>query len=199
MTGKLGGILLQFPSYVVYKPFRSTTSSGPRSSSRATRSWSSSATAAGSTRSNRDETLAFLEARGLTHVIVDAPKTEAKNLVPDRGRADERDRLRPLPRPERGDVEQAHGQRGRALRLPLLRRGAARSGSSRCASWRRSPNRVFAMFNNNGRSQMPSTGLEGLDPYEVAGDPAKGEVAQAPANALMLRQRDSKAAGVPVA
>ncbi len=44
------------------------------------------------------------------------------------------------------------------------------------------------MFNNNGRSAMPSTGLEGLEPEEVAGDPAKGEVAQAPANALMLKR-----------
>jgi uncharacterized protein YecE (DUF72 family) len=56
---------------------------------------------------------------------------------------------------------------------------------------------VYAMFNNNGRSAMPSTGLEGLEPEEVAGDPAKGEVAQAPANALMLR-RALQAAGVPV-
>jgi hypothetical protein len=54
------------------------------------------------------------------------------------------------------------------------------------------------MFNNNGRSQMPSSGLEGLDPEEIAGDPAKGEVAQAPANALMLR-RLLQDAGVPVA
>ena len=53
------------------------------------------------------------------------------------------------------------------------------------------------MFNNNGRSEMPSTGLEGIEPEEVAGDPAKGEVAQAPANALMLR-RALQAAGVPV-
>jgi hypothetical protein len=57
---------------------------------------------------------------------------------------------------------------------------------------------VYAMFNNNGRSQMPSTGLEGLDPEEIAGDPAKGEVAQAPANALMLRRLLTDA-GVAVA
>ena len=31
---------------------------------------------------NRAQTLSFLESRGLTYVIVDAPKTEAKNLVP---------------------------------------------------------------------------------------------------------------------
>jgi hypothetical protein len=54
------------------------------------------------------------------------------------------------------------------------------------------------MFNNNGRSSMPSTGLDGLEPEEVAGDPAQGEVAQAPANALMLR-RLLQAAGIPVA
>jgi hypothetical protein len=44
------------------------------------------------------------------------------------------------------------------------------------------------MFNNNGRSEMPAGGLEGLEPDEIAGDPAKGLVAQAPANALMLRR-----------
>ena len=31
---------------------------------------------------HRAETLSFLESRGLTYVVVDAPKTEAKNLVP---------------------------------------------------------------------------------------------------------------------
>ena len=56
---------------------------------------------------------------------------------------------------------------------------------------------VYAMFNNNGRSEMPSTGLGGIEPEEIAGDPAKGEVAKAPANALMLR-RALQAAGVPV-
>ncbi len=55
------------------------------------------------------------------------------------------------------------------------------------------------MFNNNGRSDMPGFGgIEGLDPYEIAGDPQKGLVAQAPANALMLRQLLADA-GVPVA
>ena len=56
---------------------------------------------------------------------------------------------------------------------------------------------VYAMFNNNGRSAMPATGLEGLEPEEIAGDPSKGELAQAPANALMLR-RALQGAGVRV-
>jgi hypothetical protein len=58
---------------------------------------------------------------------------------------------------------------------------------------------VYAMFNNNGRSPSPPPhALEGVSPHEAAGDPDKGWVAQAPANALMLRQALTDA-GVPVA
>ena len=71
-------------------------------------------------------------------------------------------------------------------------------GRAAAGARRRESESVFAMFNNNGRSEMPSTGLEGLDPDEIAGDPSKGEVAQAPANALMLR-RAQEAAGVAAA
>jgi uncharacterized protein YecE (DUF72 family) len=45
---------------------------------------------------------------------------------------------------------------------------------------------VYAMFNNNGRSERPA--LKGLDPSEAAGDPDGEWIAQAPANALMLRK-----------
>jgi uncharacterized protein YecE (DUF72 family) len=81
-AGKLGGILLQFPSYVVAKD-----------SSRDYIAW-----AVGELRGDRplvefrhrswlddehrDHTLSFLESLGASHVVVDAPKTEAKNLVP---------------------------------------------------------------------------------------------------------------------
>ena len=59
---------------------------------------------------------------------------------------------------------------------------------------------VYAMFNNNGRSPTPPDldALDGVELDEVAGNPAKGYVAQAPANALMLRKLLSEA-GVPVA
>ena len=46
----------------------------------------------------------------------------------DGRRHHEPDRVHPLPRPQRRDLEQAHRQRGRALRLPLLRGRAARVG-----------------------------------------------------------------------
>ena len=55
------------------------------------------------------------------------------------------------------------------------------------------------MFNNNGRSPSPRPRLlDGIDPAEVAGDLAKGYVAQAPTNALMLRKLLAETS-VPVA
>ena len=130
-------------------------------------------------------------------MIVDAPKTEAKNLVPTvvartsdtayvrfHGRNASTWNKRTGSAAERFDY--LYSEEELEEWVEPLRELASEAES------------VFAMFNNNGRSAMPSTGLEGLDPDEVAGDPAKGEVAQAPANALMLR-RALEAAGVPVA
>lgn len=185
--GKLGGILLQFPPYVVYKDasldylawaveqldgdealveFRH-------------RSWLDE--------EHRADTLAFLESIGAGHVIVDAPRTEAKNLVPTvvartsstayvrfHGRNAATWNKRTGSAAERFDY--LYSEEELAEWVPPLRKLAAESES------------VYAMFNNNGRSAMPATGLKGLAPEEVAGDPAKGEVAQAPTNALMLQR-----------
>lgn len=197
MTGKLGGILLQFPPYIVYKPLSLEYiewAAGQLEGDRVLvefrhRSWLDE--------EHRDETLAFLESRGLTYVIVDAPKTEAKNLVPTvvartsesayvrfHGRNASTWNKRTGSAAERFDY--LYSEKELEEWVEPLRELASESQS------------VFAMFNNNGRSAMPSTGLEGLEPGEIAGDPAKGEIAQAPANALMLRQA-LEAAGVPVA
>ncbi|MGH3007564.1 MAG: DUF72 domain-containing protein [Gaiellaceae bacterium] len=81
-SGKLGGILLQFPSYVVVKDlsldylrWAVEQLAGDRALIEFRhRSWLDD--------ENRASTLAFLEELGAAHVIVDAPKTEAKNLVP---------------------------------------------------------------------------------------------------------------------
>jgi uncharacterized protein YecE (DUF72 family) len=195
--GKLGGILLQFPPYVVYKPISLDYlewAAGQLDGDEVLvefrhRSWLDD--------QNRAATLAFLEERGLSYVVVDAPKTEARNLVPTvvattsetayvrfHGRNASTWNKRTGSAAERFDY--LYSEEELEEWVPPLRELAAESQS------------VFAMFNNNGRSAMPATGLEGLEPDEVAGDPAKGEVAQAPANALMLR-RALQAAGVPVA
>jgi uncharacterized protein YecE (DUF72 family) len=79
---KLGGILLQFPPYVVFKDLSLDYLRWAREQlgddrvlvEFRHRSWLDD--------ENREATLALLEELGATHVIVDAPKTEAKNLVP---------------------------------------------------------------------------------------------------------------------
>ena len=194
--GKLGGILLQFPSYVVFKPVsldylawavEQLDGDEPLVEFRH-RSWLDE--------EHRGETLAFLESIGATNVIVDAPRTDAKNLVPTvvattsptayvrfHGRNAGTWNKRTGSAAERFD--HLYSEEELAEWVEPLRELAGEAES------------VYAMFNNNGRSQMPATGLEGLDPEEVAGDPAQGFVAQAPANALMLR-RLLQDAGVPV-
>ena len=198
-SGKLGGILLQFPSYVVLKPaslgyiewaqeqlpghellveFRH-------------RSWLDE--------ENRAQTLAFLESRGLTYVVVDAPKTDARNLVPTvvartsptayvrfHGRNASTWNKRTGSAAERFDHLYSRDELGEWVEP--LRELAADTEN------------VYAMFNNNGRSPTPPNldALDGVELTEVAGDPAKGYVAQAPANALMLRRLLAEA-GVSVA
>jgi uncharacterized protein YecE (DUF72 family) len=185
--GKLGGILLQFPSYVVHKPASldylewavgQLGGDEPLVEFRH-RSWLDE--------ENRAATLAFLESLGATYVIVDAPKTDAKNLVPTvvahtsgtayvrfHGRNAATWNKRTGSAAERFDY--LYSEAEVVEWIGPLRELAAETEA------------VYAMFNNNGRSEMPAGGLEGLEPDEIAGDPAKGLVAQAPANALMLRR-----------
>ncbi len=198
MTGKLGGILLQFPSYVVHKPASFEYIEWAQEQLPGDelllefrhRSWLDE--------EHRAETLAFLESRGLTYVIVDAPKTEAKNLVQT-----------VVARTSSTAYVRFHGRNAATWNK---RTGSAAErfdhlySTEELDEWveplrelASDADDVYAMFNNNGRSTMPSFGgIAGLDPYEVAGDPQKGLVAQAPANALMLRQILADA-GIPVA
>jgi len=82
-AGKLGGILFQFPSYVVYKDpsldylqwAREQLGDDEMLVEFRHVSWLDD--------EHRDETLRFLEELGATHVIVDAPRIEgAKNVAP---------------------------------------------------------------------------------------------------------------------
>jgi uncharacterized protein YecE (DUF72 family) len=81
-TGKLGGILMQFPSYVVPKERSYSYIEWAREQLEGDemlvefrhRDWLSE--------ENRAETLNFLESIGATHVVTDAPDTGGKNVVP---------------------------------------------------------------------------------------------------------------------
>jgi len=81
-AGKLGGVLLQFPSYIVCKPASFDYIAWAKEELRGDhpmvefrhRSWLEE--------ENRAQVFSFLEEIGATYVVVDAPKTNAKNLVP---------------------------------------------------------------------------------------------------------------------
>ncbi len=82
-TGKLGGILFQFPSYVVYKDRSLDYLRWAREQLGADEMLVEFRHVSWLDDEHRDETLRFLENIGATHVIVDAPRIEgAKNLVP---------------------------------------------------------------------------------------------------------------------
>jgi uncharacterized protein YecE (DUF72 family) len=81
-AGKLGGILLQFPPYVVAKDLSRDYLAWAVEQLRGDRPLVEFRHRSWLDEENRAGTLAFLEELGATHVVVDAPKTEAKNLVP---------------------------------------------------------------------------------------------------------------------
>jgi uncharacterized protein YecE (DUF72 family) len=197
-TGKLGGILLQFPPYVVRKPIsfeyiewcQEQLPEDELLVEFRHRSWLDD--------EGRAETLDFLEQRALTYVIVDAPKTEARNLVPT-----------VVARTSPTAYVRFHGRNAAtwnkrtgsaAERFDHLYSGdELREWVEPLGELAGEAENVYAMFNNNGRSPTPPpNALEGVELEEVAGAPDKGWVAQAPANALMLRNALAEAS-VPVA
>ena len=122
---------------------------------------------------NRAQTLSFLESRGLTYVIVDAPKTDAKNLVPT-----------VVARTCKTAYVRFHGRNASTWNK---RTGSAAErfdylySEQELEEWVEplrelalDAETVYAMFNNNGRSEMPSTRPRRDRAREVAGDPAKG-------------------------
>jgi uncharacterized protein YecE (DUF72 family) len=170
-TRKLGGILLQFPPYVVYKDVSvdylrwavdQLAGDRPLVEFRH-RSWLDE--------ENRTATLALLEELGASNVVVDAPKTEARNVVPTvvaatsplayvrfHGRNAATWNVRGGSASDRFDYDYAEEEL-REWVEPL--RGLGKTADE-----------VYVLFNNNRWSRTP-----------------QGEiVAQAPRNAVALRQ-----------
>jgi uncharacterized protein YecE (DUF72 family) len=182
-AGKLGGILLQFPSYVVYRDrsleylqwAKEQLAGDPMLVEFRHRSWLDE--------ERRSETLAFLEELGAAHVVVDAPKTEAKNLVPT-----------VVARTAPTAYVRMHGRNADTWNV----RGGSASdrfdylyspkelrewvGPLRALS--EEADEVYVLFNNNRWSRRRGNGAEEL-------------VAQAPANAGTLREILDEA-GIPV-
>lgn len=176
-AGKLGGILLQFPSYIVCKPLSFEYIEWAVSELRGDhalvefrhRSWLDD--------ENRAQVLSFLEDLGATYVVVDAPKTDAKNLVPTvfartspivyvrmHGRNAATWNVRGRSAAERFDYLYSEEE----LRefVPAVLDVAAGAEEA------------YVMANNNGRSRIRGASGEARDAW----------VSQAPTNALMLQQ-----------
>jgi uncharacterized protein YecE (DUF72 family) len=176
-AGKLGGILLQFPSYIVCKPLSFEYIEWAKEELRGDhplvefrhRSWLEE--------ENRAQVFSFLEELGATYVIVDAPKTEAKNLVPTvlartspmvyvrmHGRNAKTWNVRGRSAAERFDYLYSEAE----LRefVPAVRDLASDAEEA------------YIMFNNNGRSRAAGNDGPERDSW----------LSQAPTNALALKK-----------
>jgi uncharacterized protein YecE (DUF72 family) len=168
-TGKLGGILMQFPPYVVPRPAAFDYLEWAQEQLGGDEMLVEFRHASWIDDEHRDETLAFLERNGMTFVIVDAPRTGGRNVLPTlvtttsptayirfHGRNAETWNKRVRSAAERFDYLYSEDEL-REWVEPLSDLASAAEN-------------VYAMFNNNGRSTT-----------------ADGTIAQAPVNAQMLR------------
>jgi uncharacterized protein YecE (DUF72 family) len=168
-TGKLGGILMQFPPYVVPRPAAWDYLEWAQEQLGGDEMLVEFRHGSWLDDEHRDETLAFLERHGMTYVIVDAPHTGGANVLPTvvwttsqtayirfHGRNADTWNKRVRSAAERFDYLYSEEE----LRewVEPLQELAAKS------------ERVYAMFNNNGRSS-------------VGGE----TIAQAPVNAQQLK------------
>ena len=181
-AGKLGGILMQFPSYVVYKPVSLEYLEWSREQLAGDEMLVEFRHASWLAEENRAETLRFLADHGMTYVTVDAPQTGGKNVLPTvvaatsdtgyvrfHGRNAETWNRRTGSAAERFDY--------------LYSAGELREWVPRLHELGGEAQTVYAMFNNNGRSAMPSPPLP-----EAVENERNGSVAQAPTNAQMLKR-----------
>ena len=180
-TRKLGGILMQLPPYVVFRPASLEYLEWAQGELGGDEMLVEFRHASWLDDENRGETLAFLDGHDMTYVIVDAPRLEARNVAPTvvatttptayvrfHGRNAATWNKRTGSAAERFDYFYSEDELQEWV-APL----SELSGQAE---------NVYAMFNNNGRSAMPA--LPSLDSPAEEGT----EVAQAPVNADMLRQ-----------
>jgi uncharacterized protein YecE (DUF72 family) len=187
---KLGGILMQFPPYVVFRPQSFEYLEWAQGQLAGDEMLVEFRHASWLEEENRKETLAFLEGHHMTLVIVDAPRTGGRNVSPTvvaattptayirfHGRNAETWNKRVGSAAERFDYLYPEEELAEWVEPLSQLSGKAET--------------VYAMFNNNGRSTMP--GVPSLESPAEEG----ATVAQAPVNAQMLR-RLLEREGLPV-
>ncbi len=181
-TGKLGGILMQFPSYVVYKPQSLEYLQWSRKQLGGDEMLVEFRHASWLAEENRADTLRFLDEHAMTYVAVDAPQTGGKNVLPTVVAATSETAYVRF----HGRNEQTWNKRtgSAAERFDYLYSEAElREWVPRLQELGKETQAVYAMFNNNGRSAMPSPATP-----EATENEQDGLVAQAPTNAQMLKR-----------
>jgi uncharacterized protein YecE (DUF72 family) len=180
-AGKLGGILMQFPPYIVYRPSSFEYLEWAQEQLGGDEMLVEFRHASWLEEENRADTLRFLEQHRMTYVVVDAPQTGGKNVLPTVVAAtNETSYVR-----FHGRNAQTWNKRtgSAAERFDYLySEDELREWVSPLSELSGQAENIYAMFNNNGRSTMPE--LPTLDSPAEEGT----EVAQAPVNAQMLRQ-----------
>jgi uncharacterized protein YecE (DUF72 family) len=183
-TGKLGGILMQFPPYVVYKPqsfeylewAQGQLQGDPMLVEFRHASWLDE--------ENRADTLRFLEEHGMAYVIVDAPQTNGRNVLPTLAAATSRTGYVRFHGRNAATWNKRTGSAAERFDY-LYSEDELREWVPRLRELAGETETVYAMFNNNGRSAMQSP-----SPFEstVETGAEPGVVAQAPTNAQMLKR-----------
>jgi len=181
-AGKLGGILMQFPPYVVYRPQSLEYLEWSQEQLGGDEMLVEFRHASWLDEEHRGDTLRFLEEHGMTYVVVDAPQTGGRNVLPTvvaatsetpyvrfHGRNAQTWNKRTGSAAERFDYLYSEDELQEWM--PRLRELAGETQT------------VYAMFNNNGRSPTPSP-----TPPEAKANGQDGFVAQAPTNAQMLKR-----------
>ncbi|HUZ83111.1 MAG TPA: DUF72 domain-containing protein [Gaiellales bacterium] len=179
-SGRMGGVLMQMPPYVVFKPssFAYLEWAQERLDGCQLmvefrhRSWFEEGAAA--------QVLSFLEQRGMAHVIVDAPRSQARNLVPTVIAATTPTAYLRL-HGRNAATWQVRGRSAAERFDHLYSRAELAEWVEPLRELAQIADHTFAMFNNNGATMLESG----------------ARIAQAPVNADMLRELLDES-GVPV-
>jgi uncharacterized protein YecE (DUF72 family) len=194
-AGKLGGVLMQYPPYVVPKDASYEELRWAREQLDGIEMLVEFRHAAWLEEEERAATLSFLEEIGATYVAVDAPRTGGRNVLPTVAA-----RTSPVV------YVRMHGRN--ATTWNSRGRGAAERfdhlySEDELEEWiapllelADGAKQAFVLFNTNNRSPGARRTLDFGDDHD-AGDTEREWIAQGPANAVLLRSLLQRA-GVPV-
>ncbi|HEY6836850.1 MAG TPA: DUF72 domain-containing protein [Gaiellaceae bacterium] len=168
-TGKLGGILMQFPPYVVPRPAAFDYLAWAQEQLGGDEMLVEFRHASWLDDEHREETLAFLAEHRMTYVIVDAPKTGGRNVLPTVVATTTPTAYLRFHGRNVGTWNKRVGSAAERFDH-LYSEDELREWVEPLSELAGKAEVVYAMFNNNGRSTT-----------------ADGTIAQAPVNAQMLR------------